>query len=52
MNIHRRGKSVFKIATNHFKNICPGSKFTIQIFKKLLGNGHRNDTVDSQMLDY
>ena len=50
MNIHGRGESVSKIAISGFKNVCPGSKFTIQMLKKLPGKGFRNDTVDSQIL--
>ena len=48
MNIHRRGHSGWKITINNLK----GSKFIIQVFVKLAGNGYRNSTVDSEMLDY
>ena len=38
LKTHRRGKSGFKIAINRFKNVCSGSKFTIQMLEKLPGN--------------
>lgn len=46
MNIHGRGESVSKIAISGFKNACPGSKFTIQMLKKLPGNGFRFTNID------
>ena len=52
MNIHRRGKSGCEICINHFKNVCPGSTFTIQILEKLPGNGYINGIVDPEMLEY
>ena len=46
MDIYRCGKSGCEIAVNHLKNVCPGSKFTIQILEKLPGNGCRNIPAD------
>lgn len=42
MNIHRKGKSRFEISINHYKNVCKKIFFTIQIIKKLPGNGNKN----------
>ena len=50
MNIHRRGKSGCEVAIDHFKNVCPGATFSIQILENLPGNGYKNGVVDSEML--
>lgn len=52
MNIHRCCKSGCAITINGFKSVSSGSKCTIQILAKLPGNGYRNGTIGSQMLDY
>ena len=52
MNVHRKGKKGCEIAINHFKNVCPGSKFSVQILEKLPGNGYVNGKVDTKMLEY
>ena len=41
MNANRRNKSGYRIAINYFKNVCPGSKFPIQILEKLPSNGYK-----------
>ena len=46
MNIHGRGESASKIAISCFKNVCRGSKFTIQMLKKLPGDGFRFTNID------
>ena len=51
MNIHRRGKSGCEIAIDHFKNVCPGATFTIQILESLPGNGYSNGSLDRAMLE-
>ena len=43
---------VLKIAINQFKNVCLGSKFTVQILEKLPANGYQNCAVNSEMLKY
>ena len=52
MNIHRRGKSGCEISINHYKNVCPGSSFTIQIIEVLPGNGYKNGAFDIDMNKY
>ena len=52
MNVHRKGKKGCEIAIDHFKNVCPGSKFSVQILEKLPGNGYTNGKVDQKMLEY
>ena len=42
MNTHRRAKSGCEISINHYKHVCPGAKFSIQIIEKLEGDGYRN----------
>ena len=52
MNIHRKGKSGCEIAIDHYKNVCPGATFSVQILEKLPGNGYKNGKVDPAMLKY
>ena len=52
MNVHRKGKSGCEICIDHFKNVCPGSSFSIQILEKLPGNGYLNGNLDQNMLKY
>ena len=46
MNIHQKGKSVCEHCVNHYKNVCKGASFSIQVFEKLdvdnLINGQRD----------
>ena len=49
MNIHRRAKCGCKIAINHFKNVCPGAKFSIHVLEKLPGDGYKNGSRDKDM---
>ena len=48
----------FELSVSHesllyiLKNVFPRSKFVIQILEKLPGNGYRNDTATSQLLEY
>ena len=52
MNIHRRGKTGCEIAIDHYRNVCPGATFSIQILESLPGNGYHNGVVDPAMLEY
>jgi len=52
MNVHRRGKSGCEIAIDHYKNVCPNATFNIQIVEILPGNGYKNGSLDSSMLEY
>ena len=52
MNIHRTGKTGCEVAIDHYKNVCPGATFSIQIVETLPGNGYSNGVVDSTMLEY
>ena len=49
----RHDTSYCETAINHFKIVCLGIRFTIQIqiLQKLPGNSYRNGLVDSQTLD-
>ena len=51
-NIHRCGNSYCETAISYFKNICSGSKVTVQILVKFPGNEYRNIAVNSQMLEH
>ena len=50
MNIHRKGKSGCEISIDHYKNVCPGATFTIQILELLPGDGYLNGKIDPAML--
>ena len=50
MNIHRKGKSGCEISIDHFSNVCPGAKFSVQILEKLPGNGYINGKFDKAMM--
>ena len=52
MNVHRKGKSGCEISIDHYTNVCPGTKFSIQILEKLPGNGYINGIVDPTMREY
>ena len=52
MNTHRRAKSGCEISINHYKHVCPGAKFSIQIIEKLEGDGYRNGALDKEVLKY
>ena len=52
MNIHRKAKVGCEIAIDHFKNVCPGATFSVQILENLPGNGYQNGKVDSKTLKY
>ena len=47
MGIHRCRQSDGQMEINRFKNICPGSKFTIQMLEKLSVHFYKNGTMDS-----
>ena len=42
MNVHRTGKTGCENNINHFTNVCPGAKFSIQVLEKLPGDGYKN----------
>lgn len=50
MNIHRTGKSGCEISIDHYKNVCPGATFNIQILEVLPGDGYLNGKIDPAML--
>ena len=52
MNIHRRGKSGCEVSIDHYKNVCPGATFSIQVLEKLPGDGYKNGKMDLAMLKY
>ena len=52
MNIHLRRKSGCEISIKHYKNICNGGKFYIQIVEKLPGNNYKIGMKDEDMLEY
>ena len=52
MNIHRAGKSSCKMFNEHYKDVCPGATFSIQILEKLPGNGYKNGKIDTEMRRY
>ena len=49
MNIHRKGKSGCEISIDHYKNVCPGATFSIQVIEVLEGNGYKNGALDLDM---
>ena len=52
MNMHRKGKSGCEIVINHFTQVCPGAKFSIQVLEKLPGDGYKNGSRDKEMYRY
>ena len=52
MNTHRTAKSGCEISINHYKNVCPGATFKIQIIEKLPGNGYKDGAIDDDMRKY
>ena len=50
--IYRKSKTGCEIAIDHFKNVCPGATFSIQILEVLPGNGYKNGKMDLEMLRY
>ena len=45
-NIHRKGKIGYEHSIIHYKSICKGASFSINILEKLEGNGFINDQRD------
>ena len=52
MNTHRTSKSGCTTSINHYREVCPGSTFSIQIIENLPGNGYKNGVMDLDMLQY
>ena len=52
MNIHRTSKTGCEISIDHYRNVCPGASFTIQILEMLPGNGYVNGKIDETMSRY
>ena len=50
MNIHRTSKSGCQISIDHYKDVCPGATFSIQILEVLPGDGYLNGKIDPAML--
>lgn len=46
MNIHQKGKSVCEHSISHYKNVCKGFCFSVQIHEKLEGDGFINGPRD------
>ena len=52
MNIHRKGKTGCEILIDHYSNVCPEAKFSVDILEKLPGNGYLNGSIDAEMRKY
>ena len=52
MNTHRTAKSGCTTSIEHYREVCPGAGFTIQIIEKLPGNGYTNGVMDKDVLRY
>ena len=45
MNIHRTAKTGCEHMINHFREVCPGSSFSIRIIEVFKGDGYENNKV-------
>ena len=52
MNTHRKAKQGCEISINHYKHVCPGATFSIQIIEKLEGDGYKNGALDTEVKKY
>ena len=52
INIHRRAKSGCQLFIRHFKDVCPGATFSIQIIEVLPGSGYKNGKMDLEIARY
>ena len=52
MNIHRKAKTGCERFIDHFKNVCAGASFSVQIIEKLEGDGRTNGIIDPDLRKY
>ena len=52
MNIHRKSKSGCERCIDHYKNVCVGASFSVQIIEKLDGDGRKNRKIDPDLTKY